>query len=155
MSAPETAGETREMAPPPRRRRRGCLTFVLVVSVFVFGMICGSGLTVFGVVRHVRRDMANPDRRPQRATRHIARKLDLTPEQEEKVRAILLEQHKEFRQLRREAGPRIVRRMVETDRAIREVLTPTQERQWRALVERWKRQWLPEDMQGKMREKGQ
>ena len=155
MSAPETAGEKREIVPPPPRRRRGCLTFILVILVFIFGMICGSGLTVFGVVRRVRRDMASPERRPQRATRHIARKLDLTPEQEEKVRAILLQQHEEFKGLRRDAGPRIVKRLVETDRAIREVLSPEQERQWRVLVERWKRQWLPKDMQGEMRGEGQ
>lgn len=133
--------------PQPRERRRGRLAAVLMLGVFVCGLLCGSGLTLVGIVRRARSDIRNPERRPTRTARRLARKLDLTPDQRRQVADILAEQQAEFTAMRRRVGPDVLRRLRETDRQITEVLTPRQQEEWRGLVERLRRNWLPPDMQ--------
>ena len=138
--------------PLPRpRRRRGCLTAVLMLVVFCFGVVCGMGGALVLIVRGVQENIRHPENRPRRSAERLARKLDLTEEQKAEVYAILKEQQKEFMAIRRRVGPEVVRRLRETDRRVSEVLTPAQRETWRQMVETLKRNWLPpglsEDME--------
>ena len=137
------AGAAQGGALPPPRRRRGCLTSFLVLCVFAFGLVCGSGLTLLAVVRRVRIEAARPELRADRAAKFLSRRLDLDAQQAGQVRAVLREQQQD---LRREVGPVLRQRLRQTDQEITAVLTPEQQVKWREMVERIKGRWLPLDM---------
>jgi len=146
----ENARERTGSLSPRPRRRRGCLTAVLLLAVFLFGVVCGMGGALLIVVRGVRQNIQHPERRPYRTAERLARRLDLTETQKTRVLAILKEQQREFMALRRRVAPDVVKRLRETDRRIGEVLTPEQRVKWRAMVDRLKRNWLPPELEEQM-----
>ena len=145
----EPEGPPAERTAPTRRsrkRRWGCLTLVLLVLVFVFGVICGSGVTLLAVVRRARREIAQPELRVARTSARLARRLDLTPEQQDRLREILERQQADFAGLRRQVAPDVVARLRQTDREMRDILTPQQQAEWLKILRQLRRDWLPPDL---------
>lgn len=126
----------------PRRGRRRVWRVVLTLFVFLCGAVCGAGLTLAGVAHRVREAIRHPERMPARQMRNLTRRLDLTDEQQKRVRAVLDEQHAEFMALRDEVRPRVISRLKETEREISAVLTGEQRTKWQKMVERFRRFWL-------------
>jgi len=138
------------VSPVPRRRRRGCLTAVLMLAVFVLGAVCGAGGAVYLVLKRVREEAQHPELRVARVHRWLVRRLDLDEEQARKVRAILEEQRAEMAVVRRSVMPQVARRLRRTDEHVREVLTPAQREKWGAIVAGLRRDWAPADLQEEM-----
>lgn len=150
---PRAQGADGVQAPPSKGRpRRGCLMPVLLVLVFLFGGICGAGVSLGAVRRALREAVEHPERRPERTAERLARRLGLSTEQRRQVQAVLAEQQAEFRRLRIRAAPEIAARLRKTDREIAAVLTPEQRERWRTMVEDLRRNWLPLDLRERFEE---
>lgn len=129
-----------QVAPPrpPKRRKR----LLLYAIVLVCGFVCGFAAGLLWVRSELLQMAGHPERMPDRMARMLDRRLDLTDEQEKKVRAILMERHKAVMEVRREAYPRIVREFELTREKVLEVLTPDQREKWKAMTDRIERKWL-------------
>jgi hypothetical protein len=132
----------------PRSRRRSWIVALLLLAAFGFGAVCGGAVTVVVVLKRAREMVRHPERRVPEGVKWLARKLDLTDAQREKISAILQRQYEDFTALRREAGPRVRQRLEQTDREVSEVLTETQRPVWRDLADRLRRDWMPAEFEG-------
>jgi Spy/CpxP family protein refolding chaperone len=133
-----------ETLPAPRPvKRRNWLIALLMAVVFLSGIICGGGATAVFMVRRVRQAVQHPEERPGRNLGWIARRLDLTPEQRREVHEIIQRHNKETQRLRESVMPRVRAEMKSLEEEIAAVLTPEQERQWRELAARARRDWMP------------
>jgi len=113
----------------------------LLGLVFVLGAITGAGITF----AHTRHEMAElsfpPGLRPPRARmRALSRALDLTTEQQDKVKTIL-ERHQHDRralwdELIEKCGDSIRKQKSDVDGEIRAVLTPAQQPKFDAISKR-------------------
>jgi uncharacterized membrane protein len=115
--------------PPPCCKRRWLIA-LLLVAVFLCGIICGAGVTVFGIMHGVRDAARHPELQPDRQTKWLTARLKLDAGQREQVRTILTEQSHELR-------PLIVARLEKTEAEIEKILTPGQQAKLRAMVRRW------------------
>ena len=132
--------QTGGVVPPKKRRLPGIL---LLLGVFLAGMLCGGGLAVLHVMHRIREGMQNPEMRTEHIVERMSRQLDLTPEQQKRVRAILQTQEKELGKIRKESWPKVVARMDLTEKEIGDVLMPDQREHWRAMVAELRRRVLP------------
>jgi Spy/CpxP family protein refolding chaperone len=73
----------------------------------------------------------------------MKRRLDLTDDQVQQVRRIILEQQMAFQSLRKEFRPRLDDQIEKTRRELAAVLTPEQARKWEKRFARIQRFWLP------------
>jgi len=127
-----------QVAPPPKRRKR----LLLYAIVLACGFVCGFAAGLLWVRAELLQMAGHPERMPDRMARMLDRRLDLTDEQEKKVRAILVERHKAVMAVRREAHPRIAHEFELTREKVLEVLTPDQRDKWKAMTDRIQRKWL-------------
>jgi Spy/CpxP family protein refolding chaperone len=132
--------QTPALPPAPRRR---WVKALLVVTVFLCGMVCGAGITAVGVGHLLRDVVRHPEKRAERAAGHLARRLDLTPEQRREVGDILARQAADLQSLRGEVWPRVLQRLERSEAEIASVLTPEQKEQWKLLAARLREEWLP------------
>lgn len=140
--------ETTPPLPPPQRRR-WWLRVLFVAVIFFCGMVCGSGVTAV-VLGQVMRDLVrNPGVRVERSTTFLTRRLDLTPEQRQRVHGILQKQATEMQSLRSEVWPRVLQRLQTSETEIAAVLTPAQQGKWKALAKKLREEWLPATPDGK------
>ena len=140
----QTAAVAPDVPPPPCRKRRRWPALLLWLLVFVLGAVCGGGLTLVLVVKGVRQHLQHPERRPQKITRHLTRRLDLDAAQEKQVGAVIEKHHAALMRLRAEAAPRVAAELRAIDAEITHVLTPEQQKRWRAMVDNWRTNWLPQ-----------
>ena len=141
---PETANPASPVplvAPPPRTRRWPWI--MLAVSAFCFGIACGAGITLVGVIHRVRQSLRHPELRTERAAQFISRRLRLTPAQRQQVRAILQEQAVELGRIRAETMPRVTDRLKTTRVEVDKVLTPDQQKVWERLADELRRKLQP------------
>ncbi len=132
--------QTGGVVPPKKQRLPGIL---LLLGVFLAGMLCGGGLAVLHVMHRIREGMQNPEMRTEHIVERMSRQLDLTPEQQKRVRVILQTQEKELGKIRKESWPKVVARMDLTEKEIGDVLMPDQREHWRAMVAELRRRVLP------------
>jgi len=119
---------------------------VLLVLVFVFGVVCGSGVTLLAIARRARQEIAQPELRVARTAARLARRLDLTAEQQDQLSEILERQQADFASLRRQVAPEVVARLRQTDREMQAILTPQQQTEWRNILRQLRRDWLPPEV---------
>jgi Spy/CpxP family protein refolding chaperone len=93
---------------------------VLAMHLYHEGQLVGSG-----------RPFGGPPHR--RFLNALERELDLTPDQQQRIREIHEESHLEIQKLRHELRPRLERQMDETHDRILAVLTPEQQERFKEL----------------------
>jgi Spy/CpxP family protein refolding chaperone len=113
----------------------------LLVVVFALGAVAGAGATF----SHMRREMAEfafpPGLRPPKARmRALSHQLDLSSDQQDKVRAIL-ERHQQDRrvlwdELMVKCGDSIRKQKADIDGEVRAVLTPAQQPKFDEIAKR-------------------
>jgi hypothetical protein len=120
-----------------RPRVQGAL---LLLLAFLLGAAAG-GLGV-GLYQS-RMGWWHRPRDPERARgfmlRRLTRELDLRPEQQPQVEAILRETGQEFARLREEIGPRVLNIRGHSRDRIRAILSPDQQTKFAALEKEWER----------------
>ena len=81
----------------------------------------------------------DPDRARQFVLRRLTGELDLRPEQQQQVEAVLRETGQEFSRLREEIGPRVRDIRERSREKIRTILTPEQQTKFAAVERVWDR----------------
>jgi Spy/CpxP family protein refolding chaperone len=92
---------------------------------FLLGVLVGAGLAFYGG-RHMHRSFRDMENRHKHMLDRFSRKLDLTPEQRQKVGAIMEESGKKMRSLWDESRPKAEALRKETADKIRALLNPDQ-----------------------------
>jgi len=110
---------------------------VLLVIVFLAGVATG----FFGGARHARhvfigRHGAHFGERMQH---HMKRRLDLTPEQSEKIAPILERMSTQLAEIRNDTGRRVAETMSQSHREMAPILTPEQQAKLEKMKKRHKR----------------
>jgi hypothetical protein len=114
--------------------------YAIVVGVFLVGGIAGAaGATAWTERRYA--DLLSDDRRDQREARRLralSRELELSPEQEDKVRSIMQAHRDEHRRLIREmfegCGEPVRKHKAAIDAEIRPLLRPAQQKRFAELA---------------------
>jgi len=120
-----------------RPRVKGAL---LLLLAFLLGTAAGA--LGFGLYQgrtgwwHQPRD---PERFRQFVLKRLTRELDLRPEQQQQVEAILRETGQEFARLREDIGPRVREIRGRSREKIRAILNPEQQVKFEALEKEWER----------------
>ncbi|MEE8138889.1 MAG: hypothetical protein V3R89_06870 [Thermoanaerobaculia bacterium] len=118
-------------------KRAGAVAAVL--ALFLLGVAAGVLATHLFYARQLR----DPGGPPFLASRFfgelLARRLDLTPEQEQEIQVILRRTRWEAAQLRRDLRPQVRDLMDEATREIEQVLTPEQREAFARMRERQRR----------------
>jgi hypothetical protein len=126
-----------------RPRRRWLRTVLLAISIFVCGALVGGGVTFKIIASGYKRTFQEPAALAEEITHRMKRRLDLTHDQVQQVRRIILEQQMAFQSLRKEFRPRLDDQIEKTRRELAAVLTPEQARKWEKRFARIQRFWLP------------
>ena len=120
-----------------RPRMKGAL---LLLLAFLLGTAAGA--LGFGLYQ-ARTGWGHPPRDPERSRqfmlKRLTRELDLRPEQQQQVEAILRETGQEFARLREEIGPRMRDIRGRIREKIRAMLSPEQQAKFEALEKEWER----------------
>ncbi len=124
-------------------RRRWLRTVLLATAIFVCGTLVGGGVTFKIIAGGYKRTFQEPAVLAEEITHRMKRRLDLTDDQVQQVRRIILEQQMAFQSLRKEFRPRLDDQIEKTRRELAAVLTPEQARKWEKRFARIQRFWLP------------
>lgn len=128
--------------PPPaqpghRRTGRG-RAILLSVVIFLCGAIVGGVGAMALLHRTLIKGRPHPEHAPALAGRHLQRKLDLTDEQAEEVRAILKRRFAALRTIRDRTHPHIQGEMTLLEDQVAEVLDERQAKEWRTMCSRFR-----------------
>lgn len=132
-----------EVLPPPRPRTRRWRRIVLALLIFIGGAACGAGIATVVIVRSVQHSMRHPELAPARVTDRLTRRLDLTPAQADQVRQIIRTRQQSLLDIRRDVQPRVDMQLTALEDEIDAVLNDEQREKWRALVQQFRKTWLP------------
>jgi len=124
-------------------RRRWLRTALLATAIFVCGALVGGGLTFKVIASGYKRSFQEPALLAEEITHRMKRRLDLTGDQVQQVRRIILEQQMAFQSLRKEFRPRLDDQIERTRQELAAVLTPEQARKWEKRFAHIQRFWLP------------
>lgn len=129
------------------------LAVATVAALFLSGISIGAlGVVVLHHRGHDGPAFGSPMPPPQVMIEHLEAKLHLTPEQKEKIDAILEESRKRSDEIRRDIRPRLERQIEETHERIAAVLTPEQREKFQELQSEMRRRsdrfFLGEHMHG-------
>jgi len=109
--------------------------WISVVALFLVGALAGSLGTRLYLGERIGREGPG-DRGGRHFVESLARQLDLTDDQLERVEAIVRESRAEVEALHREVLPRAQAHIAKTEERIREVLTPEQREQFEEIRRR-------------------
>ena len=142
------AADASHLQPPPRRKRRRWVRFLVMLIVFTAGVVIGLGMGVVGTIKGVQKNLQHavhhPEEAPRRVTRRLTKKLDLSEAQAEEVLAIVTDQQQDFLAIRREVQPRVEAELDETYNRISEILDGRQKVEWKKLYNDLREKWLPQ-----------
>ena len=127
---------------PPKPRRRW-VNWLLMLVIFVAGAIAGVAFTIAIGARMLHRAVQHPWEAPQRITARLTRRLDLTPEQANRVHEILTTRQKALMNIRRDAQPKVEAELNELDADITHVLDARQQQTWHELLRSFRENWIP------------
>jgi Spy/CpxP family protein refolding chaperone len=115
-----------------RPRAKGAL---LLILAFLLGAAAGG--FGFGVYRARFGRHPGPEQFERMVLHRLSRELDLKPDQQEQVQAILRDTGQDFARLREEMRPRFQEIRTKGRDRIRAVLDPSQQTKFEALSARW------------------
>jgi hypothetical protein len=124
-------------------RRRSWKTWLLALLIFLAGSVVGGAFTAGVIARSVQRAIAHPEEAPTRITARLARRLDLTDDQRERVRQIIASKQQSLLEIRRDVQPRVETQLEQLESEIAAVLNPKQQEEWRTMVTTFRKTWLP------------
>jgi hypothetical protein len=128
---------------PPMSRRRRWRRWLLSLLIFIGGAVFGSALTAGAIFRGVHRAITHPEEAPARITARLSRRLDLSAEQQAKVRQIIARRQASLMEIRRDVQPRIELQLDGLEGEIMAVLNGEQQEKWRVMVTTFRQTWLP------------
>lgn len=136
-----TPPEDSPQAAPVRPARRAWFRAILAgTALLLCGAVIGSSVAVFVVKRAVDNRRNNPESMPARAAQRITNDLDLDPEQQTHVQAIVDRRHERLGEIRREFGQASRTELRAMHEEIAAILTTEQrarwDQRWEDLMER-------------------
>jgi len=136
---PEAAGQETSAAPPAKRRSRVWPQVLLGIAILVCGMLIGAGGTIVLGRRILVPGARQPAQLSGAIAKGMARRLNLTPEQERETRRIVREHMERVNELR-DQGRRDIQQELDAMRdEVAEVLTPQQAQAWKRQFEHIRR----------------
>lgn len=127
--------------PKPRRR---WVKVLLTLIIFLAGMFAGGALVAGIAINRIQHFVHHPEEAPSRLTTLLRRRLDLSPDQTQKVEEILRARQKSLQGIRREVEPKVSAELQQAKKEISEVLNDAQRTQWEKsfddMMNRW---WVP------------
>ena len=117
--------------------------WILMLLIFLAGFTSGA-VAARGVLRHfIQRTVNNPDLFRERIERRIAMKLRLDAAQRMRTHEILIEAHREIKELRGEFQPRFEAIMEKTKTEIGATLNPQQREALEKFAQESRQWWQP------------
>jgi hypothetical protein len=136
---------------PVRRHGYWLPGAALLACGFLAGALCGGSLVARHVLNKIQKGIEYPESRVEETVMRMSRSLDLTPEQEQKIRKVLTTQDQELIALRKQIWPKVTARLEQTEKEIGEMLNADQREKWRDRIGRDRQQWGPPGGPGGMR----
>lgn len=139
------------MAIPQPWYARRWVVIALALVLFLSGALVGGGGAFAFVVSRARHAARHPDEAHRRMLERMVGKLDLTPEQYERVRGVIVRRQGAMRAMRKDFQPRVRQELEATVSQVEAELNPEQAKRWRTMVERLMSNWMPavESAEGK------
>lgn len=128
---------------PPRSTKRRWLKVLLLLVIFVSGMVIGSGLTIMGIVHHMRSQMSDPAQRALNWTHRLSRRLDLSPQEEQAVLPVMQDASQRFEVIRQEVYPRVEAELDRMQQEVAAVLPKDKVATWESQFQTLRKRWFP------------
>ncbi len=113
-----------------------------VIAIFVVGFLCGGVTLALVQARELKHAASHRQEWPERVARHLAWRLDLTPEQQRQVRAILRDARHESAATLTRVQPDMVAGFDRTQDRIRKVLDAKQLQKFEKISARRRAKFL-------------
>lgn len=127
-----TTDRTSRRVEPRSSSKKGRWRLLLAgVVILVCGIVIGSGLTIIVVRKMIINSMRHPERIPNRITRRMKRKLDLTDEQAQRVKETVARYMHQLERIRKESRPRVYRQLEMLKEEVAKILNEKQRKVWR------------------------
>jgi len=117
---------------------------LLLLLVFIAGVGVGVVGTRLAVRHFVRQAIANPDFLRQKIEQDLTHRLGLNADQQAKLREILIQAQKKFKDLRAEYQPRNTAIFTGAQTSLAEILTPEQREKFGKIKAENKELWQPQ-----------
>lgn len=143
MNEPTTTPNKQQSAPSRPHPRRWLMWLLMFVMLFS-GMVIGAGGAAIVIRSQVISHLHEPERMPERATKMLARRLDLSDEQTAEVKQILVYRQQELLAIRRETLPRVNEQLDQVEQEIAAVLINEQRTKFAADFQRLRETWVPQ-----------
>ncbi|HDP35861.1 MAG TPA: hypothetical protein ENN29_12225 [Candidatus Hydrogenedentes bacterium] len=128
------------LAPPRRSWIRPLISGLIILFC---GIIIGGATVLWFISSHVLEGLRTPEIVPQRLTNVMQHRLNLTPEQADRVLEIHNKYLERFLERRRQARPNIEKELDALQAEINAVLTPEQAEKWDKRFSRFRSLVLP------------
>lgn len=120
----------------PRPRRPMWKSVVFGVTLLLCGAVIGGGLSFQYTVRRFQEEMRQPFFISPKFYRKISEELNLTPDQQDQIRAIFRRSQENMSDIRRDVRTQVDREFSLMNREVQAVLTPEQQEIWNERLER-------------------
>jgi len=139
MSSSNNDSGTAPLPKPPK-----AWVTLLMGGILVFsGMVIGGGITALAIHNLMDRGRDGNSRMDDRVVDRLSRDLDLSEEQQGKLREILKSHNERFMEIRRNTSSEIDYALSSMGDEIKAVLTPEQTEQWEAKFKKVRRKMMP------------
>jgi len=116
---------------------------LLSLVIFASGAIVGTCATLILIRQQVHYRIHHPDEMPHKIASCLQRKLDLSDEQTNRVKAVLTERQQAIQQIRREFQPKLESQLDTLEKQVAELLDDSQSTTWRQKFQAMRAEWLP------------
>lgn len=136
MTEPTQTPNPSRLIQPRRLRRRRWIMAGIFALVFLAGMVAGSAVATRVITDQFRLRPRDPHAIPQRITRRMQRKLNLSDEQSRQIQTILTNRLDSLLAMHHGLKPQIKSEIQRTENEVAQVLTPSQAQKWRRWFNR-------------------
>jgi Skp family chaperone for outer membrane proteins len=132
-----------EPLPTTESPRRRWPIVLMALVIFLAGMASGAAVTIVYAVNRLQYAIHHLEVAPARISATLARRLDLSNEQQQEIEQIIARRQTEITAIRHEFQPRIVQQLDSVYSEVAAVLDDAQRTKWSRLFEQFKERWLP------------